>query len=240
MFAILFEVLLIEIQEEIDRFAGWEGGGLRGTKIVNKNFVNKLAFPKHVLFPIWLLTLSMPHVRGCLKTSSQDDCVWSDPLHSQLRKKKPPKLQYESATPQPFYSLVFLESGGFTFGQPEQKKFIFHNLESFTRQGLPPSRVKGGQSTNSRAYSLYIMFFCLQFSPICPDRYRPLGPCMCGELKDQEAFGAIVRVFLFRLSAIPIKMSQHCLFLSIKKANKCFEFYSLRAALGFLVEALVA
>ena len=46
MFAILFEVLLIEIQEEILHFAGWEGGGLRGAKIVNKNLVNKLAFPK--------------------------------------------------------------------------------------------------------------------------------------------------------------------------------------------------
>ena len=44
MFAILFEVLLIEIQEEIHRFAGCKGG-VRGTKIVNKNFVNKLAFP---------------------------------------------------------------------------------------------------------------------------------------------------------------------------------------------------
>ena len=27
VFAILFEVLLIEIQEEIQHFAGWEGGG---------------------------------------------------------------------------------------------------------------------------------------------------------------------------------------------------------------------
>ena len=44
MFAILFEALLIEIQEEIPHFAGWEGG-LMGTKIVNKSFVNKLAFP---------------------------------------------------------------------------------------------------------------------------------------------------------------------------------------------------
>ena len=44
MFAILFG-LLIEIQEEIPHFAGWEGGGSRGTKLVNKNFVNKLAFP---------------------------------------------------------------------------------------------------------------------------------------------------------------------------------------------------
>ena len=42
VFAILFEVLLIEIQEEIHHFAGWEGGGLIGAKIVNKNFVNKL------------------------------------------------------------------------------------------------------------------------------------------------------------------------------------------------------
>ena len=45
MFAILFEALLIEIQEEIPHFPGWEGGGLMSAKIVNKNFVNKLAFP---------------------------------------------------------------------------------------------------------------------------------------------------------------------------------------------------
>ena len=45
MFAILFEALLIEIQEEIHHFADLGGGGLRGAKIVNKNFVNKLAFP---------------------------------------------------------------------------------------------------------------------------------------------------------------------------------------------------
>ena len=45
MFAILFEVLLIEIQEEIHHFAEWEGGGLMGAKIVNKNIVNKLALP---------------------------------------------------------------------------------------------------------------------------------------------------------------------------------------------------
>ena len=44
MFAILFEVLLIEIAEDFHHFAGWEGG-LRGTKIVNKDFVNKLPFP---------------------------------------------------------------------------------------------------------------------------------------------------------------------------------------------------
>ena len=37
MFAILFEALLIEIQEEIPHFAGWEGG-LRGIKDVNKTF----------------------------------------------------------------------------------------------------------------------------------------------------------------------------------------------------------
>ena len=38
-------------------------------------------FSKNVFFfPIWLLILSMPHVRGCLKTSSQDNCVWSDPF----------------------------------------------------------------------------------------------------------------------------------------------------------------
>ena len=47
-FAILFEVLPKEIQEEIHHFAGCEGGGLRRTKIVNKNFVNKPAFPIHL------------------------------------------------------------------------------------------------------------------------------------------------------------------------------------------------
>ena len=41
------EVLLIEIQEEICHFVGWEGGGFRVTKIVNKNVVNKLAFPNY-------------------------------------------------------------------------------------------------------------------------------------------------------------------------------------------------
>ena len=40
MFAILFEALLIEIQEEIP-----QGGGVMSAKIVNKNFVNKLASP---------------------------------------------------------------------------------------------------------------------------------------------------------------------------------------------------
>ena len=30
---------------EIHHFIGWEGGGFRGTKIANKYFVNKLAFP---------------------------------------------------------------------------------------------------------------------------------------------------------------------------------------------------
>ena len=45
MFAILLEVLLIENREEIHHFAGLGGGGSRGTKIVNKIFVNKRAFP---------------------------------------------------------------------------------------------------------------------------------------------------------------------------------------------------
>ena len=45
MFVILFGVLLIEIQEEIHHFAGWKGGGVKGHKIANKNFVNILAFP---------------------------------------------------------------------------------------------------------------------------------------------------------------------------------------------------
>ena len=56
MFAILFEVLLIEIQEEIHHFAGWEGGGSRGTEIVNKNFVNKLAFPNYRCDTLLLLS----------------------------------------------------------------------------------------------------------------------------------------------------------------------------------------
>ena len=32
MFAILVEVFLIEIQEEIHHFAGWKGGGVKGHK----------------------------------------------------------------------------------------------------------------------------------------------------------------------------------------------------------------
>ena len=44
-----FEALLRVILEEIPHFAGWEGGGLRGAKIVNRNFVNKLAFPSKIL-----------------------------------------------------------------------------------------------------------------------------------------------------------------------------------------------
>ena len=36
----------MENQEEIHHFPGWEGGS-RGTIIVNKTFVNKLAFPKY-------------------------------------------------------------------------------------------------------------------------------------------------------------------------------------------------
>ena len=47
----LFDVLLIEIQEEVHHFAGW-GGWLRGTEIVNKDFVNKLAFPRFWSFGI--------------------------------------------------------------------------------------------------------------------------------------------------------------------------------------------
>ena len=50
MFPILSEALLVEIQEEIHHFAGWERGGLRGTKIVNHNLVNKLAFPNYESF----------------------------------------------------------------------------------------------------------------------------------------------------------------------------------------------
>ena len=44
----LFEVLSSEIQEEIHHFSGWEGGGLKGTKIVNKHFANYWAFPKRL------------------------------------------------------------------------------------------------------------------------------------------------------------------------------------------------
>ena len=48
VFAIPFEVLSLERQDEIHHCAGWEwGGGLRGTKSVNGQFVKKLAFPKH-------------------------------------------------------------------------------------------------------------------------------------------------------------------------------------------------
>ena len=60
-FTILFEIILIEIQEEIHHFAGWDGGGLRGTKIVKKHFVNKLAFSnqKHKQI-VWELVVRSP------------------------------------------------------------------------------------------------------------------------------------------------------------------------------------
>ena len=38
MFAILFDVLLIEIQEEMLHFAGWEGGGVKGRKNCEQKF----------------------------------------------------------------------------------------------------------------------------------------------------------------------------------------------------------
>ena len=69
MFAILFEVLLIENQEEIHHFAGWEGGGSRGTKIVNKHFVNKLAFPRRANVAVQLLQRSIPKTAAQLPFS---------------------------------------------------------------------------------------------------------------------------------------------------------------------------
>ena len=42
---LLYLVLLIEIQEESITLLVGRGRGLRGTKIVNEHFVNKLAFP---------------------------------------------------------------------------------------------------------------------------------------------------------------------------------------------------
>ena len=51
MFAILFEVLLIETQEEIHHFAGSEGVRLRGTKIMNKTFCEQIqARRRHINF----------------------------------------------------------------------------------------------------------------------------------------------------------------------------------------------
>ena len=38
MFAILFEALLIEIQEEIPHFPGWEGGGVNEHKNCEQKF----------------------------------------------------------------------------------------------------------------------------------------------------------------------------------------------------------
>ena len=58
-FWLLFEALLVEIQEEIHHFLGWEGGGLRGTKIANKNFVNKLAFAIFGCVQVWDSLLSL-------------------------------------------------------------------------------------------------------------------------------------------------------------------------------------
>ena len=66
MFAILFEVLLIKIPEEsITLLVGRGGGGSRCTKIVNNNFVNKLAFPINGPFwrghfPLWRGARKLP------------------------------------------------------------------------------------------------------------------------------------------------------------------------------------
>ena len=38
MFAILFEVLLIQVQEEIYHFAGWEEGGVKGHNNCEQTF----------------------------------------------------------------------------------------------------------------------------------------------------------------------------------------------------------
>ena len=60
MFAFLFKGLLTEIQEEIYHFAGLGRGGFRGTKIVNKTFVNKLAFPNQRI-PRFIVKHDRPH-----------------------------------------------------------------------------------------------------------------------------------------------------------------------------------
>ena len=44
MFAILFEVLLIEIQEEIHHFAGWEGG-VKGHESFEQKFCEQTGVP---------------------------------------------------------------------------------------------------------------------------------------------------------------------------------------------------
>ena len=46
MFAILFEALLIEIQEEIPHFAGWVGGGVNGHKNCELNFCEQPKGPR--------------------------------------------------------------------------------------------------------------------------------------------------------------------------------------------------
>ena len=60
MFAILFEALIIETQEEIHHFAGWEGGFKGHKKFVNKHFVNKLEFPNFVDIPSFGLSNDLP------------------------------------------------------------------------------------------------------------------------------------------------------------------------------------
>ena len=64
-------------------------------------------FSKNVFFHNWLLILSMPHVRGCLKTSSQDNCVWSDPFCT-VNSEKTSNASIWERHPATFL-LVFLE-----------------------------------------------------------------------------------------------------------------------------------
>ena len=68
-------------------------------------------------FAIWWLTLSMPHVRGCLKTSSHDNCVLSDPFCTVNSEKEKKNLQsFNMRAPPPTFLLtsshLLLESGG--------------------------------------------------------------------------------------------------------------------------------
>ena len=51
MFAILFEALLREIQEEIHHFAGWEGGGGKGHENCEQTFCEQTGASYENLHP---------------------------------------------------------------------------------------------------------------------------------------------------------------------------------------------
>ena len=72
--SIIWQLIWIQIQEEIYRFAGWEGGGrLRGTKNCEQIFCAPWAFLKNHLMPLFFMgcfPMDFQEVKRPLRTKS--------------------------------------------------------------------------------------------------------------------------------------------------------------------------